>query len=789
MEPYLEAKLVIIFACAFWLISTTSVYLFYLVVLHLGYDFTENAHQLWQLRYLGLGITSASLLVSFLAAWLLSRWLRYPFVKLPEAAKKVQAGEFNTLIEIDCQERLELLVETFNSMVTAVRKQTQAIVTQNEICQQNNELKDENLVNGVQAELQRLLDEIMVIAQSLLEGAYGQLSKTQKKHIAVIEKSSRHLLGFSKELLDFQINQYDKLEIKPTDLWIITNNVVGSFSNLFEDAKIQVLNGITSDVPPVEADAKLLQKILHNLIDRAIKLNAPGIVKVSAEVVSYQLEVNVAALSATMQIEQLDEMFSEPTDNLIAQKFNCTDLDLVTTKQLIEVQGGKLYCSSTVEQTPQFTFTLPIAQNVPLANSPSLPRTAQTKIVTTSRTSTNSTGQFTIMVVDDDKISLQVLTKLLTLQNYQVVQATNGMQALDKIEQGLEPDLIILDIMMPRINGYEVCQKVRESFSANQLPIIMLTAKEQPSDLVEGLSYGANDYLVKPINRSELVARVKAHIQLAKVNTAYSRFVPNEFIRLLGHESILDVKLGDHVKREMAILFSDIRSFTTLSEQMSPEENFDFINSYLKMVVPAIRNHQGFIDKYIGDAVMAVFPQQAEDALRAAIAMQKQVLRYNCDRVANGEVPIAIGTGIHVGSLMLGTVGEEQRMEETVISDAVNVASRLEGLTKIFGSTVIFSEKILIELEDPTQYKYRFLGKVPVKGRKDAISVFEAFDGEAPELIEVKVKTRVDFELGISFYYDRKFVEGSEMFERVLKKNSADKAALLYLERCQKFRK
>ncbi|NEP09187.1 MAG: response regulator [Symploca sp. SIO2C1] len=575
MESYLGTKLVIIITFTFWLITSTSLYFFYLVVLHLGDDFTENLDQLWELRYFGLGITSASLLLSLFAALLLSRWLGHPLAKLQEAVEKVRAGELNTFIEIDRQDRLGLLVETFNSMVAAVQEQTQSIVISSELIE-HYKLK----------------------------------------------------------------NKYSKVTIYPVDLQKITK-----------------------------------------------------------------------------------------------------------------------------------------------------PYNPQTKTMTTGGASTASTGKFTILVVDDDKTNLQVLTKLLIPHHYEVVQASSGMQALDEMEKGLEPDLIILDIMMPQMDGYEVCQKIRQFFPANQLPIIMLTAKDQPSDLVEGLSRGANDYLVKPINRSELLARVKTHIQLAKVNTAYSRFVPNEFIRLLGHESILDVKLGDHVKKEMAILFSDIRSFTTLSEQMSPEENFAFINSYLKMVVPAIRNHNGFIDKYIGDAVMAVFHQQAEDALLAAIEMQKQVLRYNCDRVADGKVPIAIGTGIHVGSLMLGTVGEEQRMEETVISDAVNVASRLEGLTKIFGSTVIFSEKILIELEDPTQYKYRFLGKVPVKGRKDAISVFEAFEGEAPEIIELKVKTRIDFELGINFYYDRKFTEGTEMFERVLKKNQADKAAQLYLERCRKFSK
>ena len=207
MGPYLGTKLVIIIAFAFWLISTTSVYLFYLVVLHLGYDFTENAHQLWQLRYLCVGITSASLLVSFVAAWLLSRWLGYPLAKLQEAVEKVQAGDFNTVIEIDRQDRLGLLIETFNSMVTAVSKQTQAIVAQNEGSQQRNNLKDENLVNNVQDEQQLLLDEIMGIAQSLLDGTYGQLSKAQKKHIAVIHKSSKRLFKLSIELLDFYINK------------------------------------------------------------------------------------------------------------------------------------------------------------------------------------------------------------------------------------------------------------------------------------------------------------------------------------------------------------------------------------------------------------------------------------------------------------------------------------------------------------------------------------------------------------------------------------------------------
>ena len=184
----------------------------------------------------------------------------------------------------------------------------------------------------------------------------------------------------------------------------------------------------------------------------------------------------------------------------------------------------------------------------------------------------------------------------------------------------------------------------------------------------------------------------------SELTDAAKRFVPHEFLNFLGHKSIVDVQLGDQVQQEMSIMFADIRNFATFSERMSPKENFDFINDYLNRVGPVIRAHQGFIDKYIGDAVMALFPNTADDALQAAIAMQKQVSLYNWERQQQGDGAIAIGIGLHTGSLMLGTIGESERMESTVIADAVNLASRLESLTKTYGASILISGDTLMGL-------------------------------------------------------------------------------------------
>lgn len=272
----------------------------------------------------------------------------------------------------------------------------------------------------------------------------------------------------------------------------------------------------------------------------------------------------------------------------------------------------------------------------------------------------------------------------------------------------------------------------------------------------------------------------------SELATAARRFVPNEFLSLLGHKSLVDVKIGDQVHREMSVLFSDIRDFTTLSEGMTPQENFKFINAYLKRMEPAIISNQGFIDKYIGDGIMALFSGVADDALKAAIAMQLHLADYNQHRVNSGDVPISIGIGINTGALMLGTVGGQSRMDTTVISDDVNLASRLEELTKFYGVSLLISHQTLARLQNPTAYCLRFIEQVTVKGKSKAVAVFEVFDGDELEIKEVKLATKSLFEKGLFLYYQQAFSEATKRFETVIRINPKDRVAQIYLERCQR---
>jgi len=273
--------------------------------------------------------------------------------------------------------------------------------------------------------------------------------------------------------------------------------------------------------------------------------------------------------------------------------------------------------------------------------------------------------------------------------------------------------------------------------------------------------------------------------ELVELNAAYERFVPSQFLQFLQKKSIVEVQLGDQVQQEMSILFSDIRDFTTLSESMTPSENFQFINSYLSRMEPAIIENNGFIDKYIGDAIMALFGGSADDAVKAGIAMLQELTEYNQHRANSGYLPIKIGIGINTGTIMLGTVGGYSRMDGTVISDAVNLASRVESLTKNYGVSLLITHQTFQRLQDSNQYAIRLIDRAKVKGKSKEVTVYEVFDADPRPVREGKLVTRTAFERAWLLYHRGICGEAAQLFADCLRQNPSDKVAKIYLERCQ----
>jgi class 3 adenylate cyclase len=270
--------------------------------------------------------------------------------------------------------------------------------------------------------------------------------------------------------------------------------------------------------------------------------------------------------------------------------------------------------------------------------------------------------------------------------------------------------------------------------------------------------------------------------RLTQLNDAFRRYVPQEFLRLLRKESIVHIKLGDCIERRMTVLFSDIRSFTTLSESMSPPDTFEFINSYLRAMEPMVGRHNGFIDKYVGDAIMALFDTKPDDAVLAAIDMLRALDEFNNHRTV--REPIRIGIGINTGNLMLGTIGGEERMEGTVISDAVNLASRIESMTKFYGVDILVSEDARTTMLDASAFEMREIDYVRVRGKTQAVTLYEVCNADPPALREGKAATKARFTEALAALYDHRIDEARALFEECARRCPLDKAAHLHAVRC-----
>jgi len=272
-------------------------------------------------------------------------------------------------------------------------------------------------------------------------------------------------------------------------------------------------------------------------------------------------------------------------------------------------------------------------------------------------------------------------------------------------------------------------------------------------------------------------------VDLKETNMSIERFVPRAFLAMIGKPSIVTVMLGDNKRQDMTVLFSDIRNFTTLSEKMTPSENFAFINSYLERMGPVIRDHNGFIDKYIGDAIMALF-EDADDALRASLAMLETLERFNADRRSAGLEPVGIGIGLNTGALMMGTIGEKHRMDGTVISDAVNLASRVESLTKTYRVGLLISQHTYDRLADPKAYDIRPIDVVVVKGKTRPVTLYEVFQRNDPAERAAKERTRDLLLSGVEALVRHDTATARQCFQQGLALFPDDPAAANLLKSC-----
>ncbi|MBD1827240.1 response regulator [Microcoleus vaginatus GB1-A2] len=464
-----------------------------------------------------------------------------------------------------------------------------------------------------------------------------------------------------------------------------------------------------------------------------------------------------------------------------------------------------------------------------------------------------------IMLVDDEPDNLTLLEELLHMKGYATVSAQSGHEALS-LARASRPDLILLDIMMPEMDGFDVCEILRKDAALQTVPIIFLTALDDDTSRIRGLEIMADDYLTKPFNSRLLLAKVENILQLSQMRAQavssqfnqqvreqskrqiaaaweaneylsekFQLFVPEQILGRIAPQGIESIQLGNVTEEELTILFCDIRGFTAIAESQEARETFEWLNAFFTKMNDCITSHGGFIDKYLGDAIMAVFDKpnsHAMDAIEAAVAMQESLQKFNASRQKyNLEYPLNIGTGINTGIGMIGTLGSDRRMDSTVIGDVVNTASRLENLTKIYGCQIIVSENAIVhareflnnispnskeslllkcDLEAETQetiistsrataadsdlprnnYYYRWIDRVTPRGKQQAIEIYEIWSASCPDS-EAKQLTQVLFDKGIQGWQSERFVAALGYFQQLIQQNPADTVVSFYINRCQ----
>jgi class 3 adenylate cyclase len=358
-------------------------------------------------------------------------------------------------------------------------------------------------------------------------------------------------------------------------------------------------------------------------------------------------------------------------------------------------------------------------------------------------------GSVRLFVVDDNELNRDMLSRRLGSRGYAVELAEDGERALARLDEQTF-DLVLLDVMMPGLSGIDVLRQVRQRWPESDLPVIMVTARDTTEDVVEALQLGANDYVTKPLDFPVVLARVETQLtlkrqkeeirRLAEDLELHNRFIQSLFGRYLSDEVVAGLlaspegpRLGGE-QRKVTLLMSDLRGFTPLTEGLAPERVLHLLNSYLAAMADVILAHQGTIDEFVGDAILAIFgaplarPDDTRRAVACAVQMQAAIQELNRRNETEGLPRLEMGIAIHTGEVIVGNVGSERRTKYGVVGSAVNHAGRIESFT--VGGQVLISDATLREAGDGVRVGSRLA--IDAKGTRERIVVYDLLGlGEA----------------------------------------------------------
>ena len=497
-------------------------------------------HQLEQLFMVAMLLATLAVVV---ASHYMSNFITRPLLQLTWAAEKVSAGDLDTQIHHTRRpDEVGRLAVSFARMRHAIREKIQLIQQQNQTLEVNlttikaqnqelqlaNTLKDEFLAT-TSHELRTPLHGMMGIAEAMIDGANGPISRDHQYQLSIIVNSGQRLAKLVDDLLDYHKMRYGQLELEQcaVDVNAMTQLVLSLAKHLKKNKPLEIINQLPDSPVWVYADPQRLEQVMYNLLGNAIKFTDAGKIVISADTIDDRIRIQVVDTGKGIPAEQLSRVF-EPLAQAVSGHYHYqhgAGLGLSISRQLIELMGGQLYVSSQPHVGTTFSFTLAKAPQAPSLAAENKQSISELERIIPSGTEQHFPDQpeasattpapaedaLHILVVDDEPTNQQILTSFLHIEGYRVSTASDGRTAIESVIAA-PPDLVLLDVLMPGMSGFDVCEQLRAHFDHAALPIIMLTALNQPDDRVYGFQVGANDYLSKPFDKRELAARIATHL-------------------------------------------------------------------------------------------------------------------------------------------------------------------------------------------------------------------------------------------------------------------------------------